>query len=81
MNLMEKTAITGFISIFIFLIILLVFALWDLFFGFSCKNKYEDSKYNIYWGCKVMYQWEYIPELIYRKAFETNIKLRLWTTQ
>lgn len=41
----------------------------------QCENRYWDIQYNIFWWCKIMYQWKYIPENLYIKAFEQNLNI------
>ena len=44
-----------------------------------CYNTYNDSKF-IHWlapACKVKYNWEYISEELYIKAFESNLNVNI----
>ena len=51
----------------------------DSFFGITCKEKYTISTYSFWGGCKVPYNGEYIPEELYKKAFETNLNVGLYS--
>ena len=42
----------------------------------KCHQMYNDSQYKIIWWCMIKYNWEYIPEHLYIKAFEQNINLK-----
>ena len=42
----------------------------------ECKQLYTDTQYKILWWCMIKYNWEYIPEHLYIKAFEQNVNLK-----
>lgn len=42
-----------------------------------CESQYTDSYYTYFWWCMVKYNWEYITEELYKKAFDTNLNLNL----
>ena len=83
---MKNTIITDLIeAIFLFLLwsFVLTILLSTPFFimdYISCSQKYEDSYYKFPAWCMVIYEDEYIPESLYQRAFEQNIKLNknLW---
>lgn len=64
---------------------IVIVIMFGLFFGLtydfltwvSCSNKYEDSQYTIFGWCMVWHNWKYIPEDIYKNAFEKNFNLQL----
>ena len=45
---------------------------------YTCENKYEDSYYKILIWCFVNYEWKYITEKLYEKAFTQNINIRTY---
>lgn len=40
-----------------------------------CNHSYNYTKYDIFSWCMVKYNWKYIPEKLYIKAFEQNINI------
>ena len=60
------------VSVFAFMAFL---GAYDMITWTSCEHKYEDVEYSIIWWCKVKYNWEYIPESLYEKAFEQNFNI------
>ena len=70
------------LKVFLFLItivigglIVLITILSPLFY-YRCKITYDNTKFIFPWTCKVEYNWKYIPEELYKKAFEQNINLK-----
>lgn len=42
----------------------------------KCNQRYTDTDFKILWWCMIKYNWEYIPEHLYIKAFEQNVNLK-----
>ena len=64
------------ITILVSFICLVAFAwILDLFVWKTCKAAYNDAQYSFWWGCKIKYNWEYIPKELYIKAFEQNLNI------
>jgi len=63
--------------IYIGLIFLIGLITYDWFTWKSCLDKYENSKYDFWWWCKVEYNWKYISEDLYKNAFEKNVNVNL----
>jgi len=61
----------------IFFILLVAFTNSAIFTisSIQCTSRYEDSFYKIFAWCMVKYEWKYITEELYKKAFEQNINL------
>lgn len=63
----------------IFAVIIIISAITNIIWPSYCYNTYNDSKF-IYWiapVCKVKYNWEYISEELYIKAFESNLNINI----
>lgn len=71
--MLEKIFILFATTMMLFVVIIFWIALIDGIFWISCINRYEDSNYTFKWWCKVNYNWEYITEKLYEKAFEQNL--------
>ena len=41
----------------------------------TCSQKYGDTKYSMFSWCMIKYEWKYIPEDLYEKAFIQNVNL------
>ncbi len=42
-----------------------------------CEEKYNNSIHSFYGWCKIKYNWEYLSEELYIKAFDKNLNINL----
>jgi len=78
--LLEKFVIFWFWILFmimVWLLVLLGLIVNDSITWKSCYARYQDAQYDFWGWCKIKYNWQYIPEDIYKKSFEKNINLNL----
>lgn len=62
-----------------FIVIIAMFWVYNIMWPSQCYNTYNDSKF-IHWLVpvfKVKYNWEYISEELYIKAFESNLNINI----
>lgn len=61
---------------YIFIIMLFFIFISTPLLWVVCETKYNDSQYYVFWWCKINYDWEYIPEDLYKKTFEQNLIIK-----